>query len=422
METVFGLHIDKEEIIPQYAVEQTAKISTLREWQRKAIEFFFLNNNKAIYECCTGSGKTFMAIEILKRIWATDSSLKALIIVPKNVIMETGWYKELKDAGIPIQDIGVYYGNIKEISKVTITNIQNISKLPMELFDILIPDEVHWFGTKRLLPFIQREFKYKFGLSATLARLDEHHWDILKAFDYNTFKYTPEEALNDDVLNPFEFTNVGVQMDDEDYDTYETLTDELKAIMSAGGGFKAIMKSNNPRKFRMLSKINERKSLVSNYKKKFIVIKSIVNKHKNDKVLVFHQYNKQTSETYWHLLDVGVKAKIIHSGLSAEKREENLRDYKLDKFNVLLATKVLDEGYNLPKIDVGVITAGDSSPKQTIQRLGRILRKKQNASHLYQIYCINTIEQNYAKERSKMFKELCLDYREYEYNHGVFSI
>ena len=99
-------------------------------------------------------------------------------------------------------------------------------------------------------------------------------------------------------------------------------------------------------------------------------------------------------------------------------------DFKNDKFNVLLTSKVLDEGYNLPKIDTAIIMAGDSTPKQTVQRLGRVLRKKTKHSHLYQIYCLMTIEEDYAKERSVLFKSLSSDYWEYEYDgeNKIFEV
>jgi superfamily II DNA or RNA helicase len=64
--------------------------------------------------------------------------------------------------------------------------------------------------------------------------------------------------------------------------------------------------------------------------------------------------------------------------------------------------------------------AGDSTPKQTIQRMGRVLRKKTDGtiSSLYQIYCYNTIEEEYAVIRSKLFKELASYFNDYFYGLG----
>ena len=108
----------------------------------------------------------------------------------------------------------------------------------------------------------------------------------------------------------------------------------------------------------------------------------------------------------------------MHSGIPKEKRDANLIGFKRDKYNVVLTSKQLDEGFNLPKIDVGIIMAGDSTSRQTVQRAGRVLRKKTKSSNIYQIYCKNTIEEQYALKRSILFKNLCTNYYQYMNNIG----
>jgi superfamily II DNA or RNA helicase len=415
----FGIHIDDgHHLISDFAIEMKEKSIELYRWQIEAITFFFEHNHKAIFEVTTGAGKTFVAIKIMKRIWEKDPYAKALIVVPKNVIMETGWYKELSDAGVPIQNIGIFYGHIKEYGPITITNMQNLDKIALQIFDFIIFDELHNYGTTRLLEYVEYPCKYKLGLTATVERMDNTHYKIFEMFDYNIFKYSPSEALADQVLNPFMFVNVGVVMDSDSYEQYEELTQALNMIFRAGGGFNRIMKGKSPIKLTMLSKMNDRKELVNNYRLKFEVAKEIVKKHKNDKVIIFNQFNKQTNKLYWELLDIGIKARVIHSEIPKETRDQTLIDFRNDKFNVLLTSKVLDEGYNLPKLDVAIIMAGDSSPKQTIQRMGRVLRKKDKTSYLYQIYCVQTVEEDYGDKRAELFEELSTDYREIIYREG----
>ena len=411
----FGIQIeDGSRVLSQFAVEENTKAVNLYDWQRRAIDFFF-QFNKAIFEVTTGAGKTFCSIEMIKQIWRTEPDLKVLIVVPKNIILEDTWFRELYNNGVSLTEIGVYYGAVKDFSKVTITNMQSIDKIPLESFDIQIYDEIHNYGTKRLLPLIANKCKYKIGLSATLERMDNKHYNILKIFDYHVFKYTPREALEDGVLNPFVFTNIGVQMDADSYERYSILTDELNGIMQMGGGFKAIMRTSSPLKFRMLSKMTERKDLVNNYKRKFDVVKLVCEGHPNDKIIIFNEFNKATSSSYWHLLDIGIKACVVHSGIPKNVREQYMTDFRNDKYSVILASKVLDEGYNLPKIDTAIIAAGNSTSKQTIQRMGRVLRKKDKHSTLYQIYVKDTIEEEYANNRAVLFKELCSKFDEYVY-------
>jgi len=384
----------------------------LRKWQTESKKYFLKHNN-AIFEVATGSGKTLIAVDIIKSIIKKHPDIKILVVVPKNVILETGWYKELIDQGLKIQDVGVFYGKIKEITKITLTNMQSITKLPLEIFDMLIVDEVHNFASERLLEVLEHKFKYKLGLTATLKRLDDKHYDLMKIFDYNVFKYDLKQALDDDILNPFIFTSISVNLDDKTKIEYDRVTHQISSLMKIHGGHKQIMMLKTPTKPKYLAMLNARKQLVNNFYKKFIVAKKIINKYKHKKIIVFNQYNSQTSKLYWHLLDLGINCRIIHSGISDAVREKNLMDYKNDKYNILLASKVLDEGYNLPKIDLAIIMAGESSQKQTIQRMGRTLRKKEDSvSRIYQIYCEDTIESANADSRKKFLQLMAQEYKE----------
>jgi RNA polymerase primary sigma factor len=415
----FGIKIDNEEILDNYVTEQNEKYFKLHDWQIRAIDFFF-KYNKVVYEVTTGAGKSICAIQIIKKILEIQPNSYILIVVPKNVILEKMWFPELQNAGYSLKDVGVFYGDVKEECRFTITNMQNLNKLPnLDEYDLVILDEVHNYCTERLFTILeQHKFKYLIGLSATVERTDKKHWRMFKYFDYNIFKYTPKEALQDEVLNQFNFYNIGIVMDEENYTIYESLTQQIRLTILQGGSFNKIMtgKSGIEIKLKLLKIMNERKQLVLNYILKFNVLKIICKQNKDKKGLVFNEYNKQTTKCYWHLLEEGIKAKLLHSDIDKKEREQVLNDYSNNKFNILLATKILDEGYNLPSISWGIIMAGNSTAKQTIQRLGRVLRKKEEKSDLYQIYVLNTMEEEQANERAKLFKELCTKYKEYRYD------
>lgn len=140
--TEFGIQIDDgSEKLPQIVVEKNSQSVELYDWQRRAIEYFF-KHHKVIYEITTGGGKTFCAIEILKQLLDIEPSLNTLIVVPKNIILETVWFKELYNAGFSMIDVGVFYGGIKEYGKnFTITNMQNLELIQLEIFDVAIFDE-----------------------------------------------------------------------------------------------------------------------------------------------------------------------------------------------------------------------------------------------------------------------------------------
>lgn len=402
--------------------EENAKSLRLYDWQRRGIDFFFEHNCKAIYSSPTGAGKTIFAIELLQRIFDKDPKANVLVIVPKNIILEDTWYKSLIEAGYSIRDVGVFYAGIKECAKITLTNVQNIQDINLNKFDVAIMDEVHHIPTKRIMKILyarDKMFPYMIGLSATPERYDLQHHELFKIFDYNVFQYTPEEALHDGILNPFDFYDIAIEMDDEAREEYDDITQKINTLLqSIGGNIRMALRSSSPVKFQLFGLMNQRKDLIANYPRKLDAVKAICIRHTEDKVIVFNEYNKQTEATYWHLLDGGVRACTMHSGIPTERRRENIAGFISGRYNVMLASKVLDEGWNFPACDVAIIAAGESSSRQTIQRMGRVLRKKKTKSILYQLFVYDTIEQKHAEERGKLFRSLCSDFREFMIGMG----
>jgi superfamily II DNA or RNA helicase len=48
-----------------------------------------------------------------------------------------------------------------------------------------------------------------------------------------------------------------------------------------------------------------------------------------------------------------------------------------------------------------------------IQRIGRVLRKKEKHSHIYEVFCKETIEEKYSIERQSFFMDLASSYRHF---------
>jgi len=66
---------------------------------------------------------------------------------------------------------------------------------------------------------------------------------------------------------------------------------------------------------------------------------------------------------------------VYHTGLPLNERIENISDYRQGKTNILVSCHALNEGFDVPESEIGIIVAGTSSARQWIQRMGRILRK-----------------------------------------------
>jgi superfamily II DNA or RNA helicase len=362
----------------------------------------FIANGIFVHNC----GKTVMAIEVLKYVREVCPDANILIVAPKIVILETVWLKELYKAGFTPNMVGVYYGYAHEFSKITLTTIASIPRLDMGLFDFIIADEIHNMMSPNLIKLLKYSFKYKLGLSASIKHISQKHWKLIEYFHYNVFEYNMRQAITDGIINKFNFHLVSVKITDEKVRIeYDRCAEELKDLLAVYGGFEKVMRlpATDSGKCKILSLFTQRNDLVNNYIKKVDVVCEIIRRDTSKKTLLFSQYNKITRAIYWGLKDV-TRAEIIDTHVKESKRKQFLQDFEEGKYNVLLSSRIFEEGYNLPQIDQAIFLSSNSTSRQMIQRLGRILRKKDKPSDAYYIYCKDTFEEDYAN-RAKEFVE-----------------
>ena len=74
------------------------------------------------------------------------------------------------------------------------------------------------------------------------------------------------------------------------------------------------------------------------------------------------------------LIDNGVKSGIYHSRQSLQLRATILAQYRRGEIGVLVTCRALDEGFNVPETELGIIAASTATRRQRIQRLGRVVR------------------------------------------------
>jgi len=376
----------------------------LYEWQKDALTYFKKHNN-CIIQAATGTGKTYYTLSVLKHVMQKNPEMRILIIVPKNVILEYTWYKELtKD--IPLHYIGLFYGDVKEHSRITITNTYNLEKVGYDDYDCIIADEVHNMMSERLLGFLKRPKPYKVGLTATLKRGDMTHWDVLECFSFNLFNYTLEQGVNDDILNNFNFYNIGVRMSPEDQDDYDEIAGKLRlySLMKKEGKWSGELQKA---RYKLLDR---RKKLLGMNEDKIAVIDRLKEDLLGRKIIVFNEYNAAAPLTFWLMTELGFKPCIFNTDIPKKVKTENLNNYRKDRFDTIITTRALDEGYNLPAINAMVILCGGSASRQMIQRVGRGLRKGDRNTDIYQVYFIDTIEEEQALKRYELIKDSCDHY------------
>ena len=381
----------------------------LYDWQKDALEHYKLVN-ALIVQAGTGTGKTLLAMRIIDEM-LKDPLGKILIVVPKIVILEQVWMKELYNHGYPPNKVGMYYNEAKELAPITLTTMASCTRVPHHLFTHLIVDEVHNMMTPRLMKFLQdKHWQKRVGLSATIHREDYSHLRLSKVFGHNIYSYETTTAIKDGIVSKMKYHDVPIAFADKELRTeYEALTHKItglqharRAMMHKGGiGLVEVTAS-------LYKLVAQRNDIIYHYQDKLDRIASIVASHIGKKIVIFNQRNSVSAKLYWSLLETGHKPVIINSRIKKNEQLSNMVKFKHGVADVLLASMSLDEGMNIPDIDVGIILSSNATPRQMIQRVGRILRKSKDkeVAHVYQVYLKDTIEEQQALKRAGYFRVL----------------
>lgn len=107
---------------------------------------------------------------------------------------------------------------------------------------------------------------------------------------------------------------------------------------------------------------------------------------------------------------------FLQGEVDGDTRTEKLQEMRDGDLKVMIATTIMDEGVDISGIDVLLMAAGGKSLRQTIQRVGRAIRKKkgrENTAYVYDFYDrTNEYLFKHSKERLKIYEE-----EEFEINY-----
>lgn len=96
----------------------------------------------------------------------------------------------------------------------------------------------------------------------------------------------------------------------------------------------------------------------------------------------------------------GLKAKFLYGNVEVEERQQVWAALEAGQLDVVIATKIADDGIDVPSIQTLVIAGGGKSQVRTIQRLGRGLRRTKTKSEV-KVYDFIDVAQRHLLDHSK---------------------
>jgi superfamily II DNA or RNA helicase len=341
-------------------------VAGLRRWQSEAIEAWQGNGYRGIVGAVTGGGKTIFALACVKE----TSPETTLIVVPTVALLDQWWEEATSYFGLRLDDVNIIIGRAKLTrGTINIGVLNTVSKMqPTWAGDrvMLVIDECHKAASSKFSAVLDLPADKRLGLSATPERPydDGLRERLIPSLGEVIYQYTYSDALRDEVIVPFALRNVVFELEEDRATSYVKLTRMIARTISESG----------PESPEAVSLYLRRARLLNLSPARVEITLRLVAAHRGERILVFHEDVEACTVIHEVLLASGVKAGLYHSGLPAQLRAETLADFRQGRSTTLVTCRALDEGFNVPETQIGIIAASTATRRQRIQRLGRVLR------------------------------------------------
>lgn len=367
----------------------------LRDWQKDAFIEFKRSNYKGILKVGTGKGKTIFAIYCIKQFLRENGDFRTCVIVPTINLMFQ-WKKELlKFLELEEDQISLYYGQEKHAEGKVVIFVVNSAVKDSNLlkahslkpFDFMVADECHHYGSNSFSKIFGIRTKNSLGLSATPERDKDGTKLITDGLGPKVFQLS---HLDDPSAIPnFALCSILVELNEEEKSEYE---ENAFKIVKLNNFFlmkygikpeddeyrikiKELADKKIPAALRMLQLWSKQSGIKHQAENKLNIVSKLVNWEKDNKIIIFNERINFTKRLYEKLKGIVPNLFMIHSDLSKAEVQQRLDDFKNTANSVLIAPRLIDEGYDVPDASVAIVVSFTKSARQMIQRDGRILRK-----------------------------------------------
>lgn len=339
------------------------------ERQKLGIQKWINRGCRGTLQWATGVGKTRAAIIAIRAFLTKNTDKKILVVVPTEHL-KVQWNTQLVENQLfHSVDVQIINSAIKNKEKV----------------DFLILDEAHRIPAESFIEvFKAKNPSTVLGLSATFQRLDGRH-ELLKRFCPVVDLITVKEAIKSKWLS--EYVEYKVLIEPNDIDVYRQYNAEFYEYFGMfefdfaiamrcvtdiryrryyGKTLGINTKDMDAIAFTWLRALKARKKYVMDHPKKIELTRKILAARPNSKAITFSATIKQ-AET------IG-GGYVVNSGKTKKKNRLTIQEFSKLPYGVIHSAKGLDEGIDIPGLNLAIILSNTSSKNQKTQRIGRVIR------------------------------------------------
>ena len=375
-----------------------------RPYQEDALTAWLAQGSAGVVVLPTGAGKTFVAAMAI-----VETGLWTLAVVPTIDLLQQ-WRTALATAlSLNIDDIGTFGGGEKELKPITIITYDSAALYPRELsrFGLLIFDECHHLPAPTYRLIAESAFTpLRLGLSATPERSDMAHVELDELIGPEVYRRSPAELTEGRYLAQYQEKIIDIALSGEDEiryaeqrRIYSSFLRRRRIVIRSPEDFQQkliFLSARDPEARTAMLAWREARQIAMNAPAKYSEIERLLHKHAADQVLLFSEYNPVVDEISRRFCLPSITYKT-----PTEERRTILDRFRTGQYTKLVTGRVLNEGVDVPDCRVAIIVSGNSTKREYIQRLGRILRPKEGEALLYELVTTGTTEEEMAKRRKE---------------------
>lgn len=349
----------------------------------------------------TGSGKTYLAM------LAMHECRRATLVVVPTLDLLAQWVGVVKQTfGCPVGMVG---GGEFTVEPITITTydsaVRHMDRFGNR-FGLLIYDECHHLPGEMYSETARMSLApFRLGLSATPDRADGGEV-LLKGLIGETVYESRVSALAGHILAPYETVRIPVALAPEEEERYLSAREVYLAFcrrkglrMGSGGGWSNFLqetaRSKEGRRAFEAYRIQRNIPLMS--EGKFAALAQILIRHQASRTLIFTHVNELA-----YRISRDYLIPVITHQTPPRERSEILAKFSSGEYPSVVTSKVLNEGVDVPEANVAVVLSGSGSIREHVQRLGRILRRREGKQAvLYELVAQDTHEEGMSKRRTR---------------------
>lgn len=375
-----------------------------RAYQSEALAAWLARDGRGTVILPTGAGKTMLALMAIERL-----RLRTLIVVPTIELLHQWRAACVERLGLAPDKVGVVGDGRREVRPVTVITYASATMpdAPIGGFGLLVCDEAHHLPAPGHRAIAERGgAPYRLALTATPERGDGQEEALYSLIGPPVYRRTPEELSAEGHLARFKERRIYVDLSPEEAIRYGTLMGEWKwflarkrGALAKGGDFfgELIRRSgSDPAARSALRAHHQARMIALNAEAKIVETAALLAKHRDEKVLIFSEYNLLVDR-----LSRALALPSLTYRTPPEERRLTLERFRSGAYSKLAAGRVLNEGVDVPDASVAIVVSGNSTPREHIQRLGRVIRPKAREAVLYELVTRYTSEVGASRRRRK---------------------